>query len=243
MVVRRGVGSCAQVGTPLVAVGDGLVVETSQENTLTGVAVCNLFKWNSVMLQLDTGDASAASVSSPSLTLADDASGTAATGATRGGSGVVGDGGQTATTAGAKHSNSVGGSGSGGGSSVRGGDLFVEYVHIRAGSCCVQVGERVVSGQKICESGSVGFSPEPHLHFTAFRSREPTAPTTRVRFRAAAPAISGGGEGVREGGGGGGGRGGGEDGAYTPVAGKYYNAEGAQPAPAPPPHEAGARVS
>ena len=41
-------------GTPLLAVGAGTVVEVSQANTLTGVAVSNLFKWNSVMIQLDT---------------------------------------------------------------------------------------------------------------------------------------------------------------------------------------------
>ena len=82
-----------------------------------------------------------------------------------------------------------------------GGPLFVEYVHIQAGSCCVKPGERVKSGQQICCSGSVGFSPEPHLHFTAFRSRENTAPTVRVRFL-------------------------GSDGPYIPLAGKWYAEDG-----------------
>jgi hypothetical protein len=31
----------------------------------------------------------------------------------------------------------------------------------------------------------VGFSPEPHLHFAAYRSSDPTAPTVRVYFEQA----------------------------------------------------------
>jgi murein DD-endopeptidase MepM/ murein hydrolase activator NlpD len=57
-------------------------------------------------------------------------------------------------------------------------------VHIRAKSAKVKVGDRVQRGQVICESGSVGFSPEPHLHFTAFRSGDDTADTVRVLFEA-----------------------------------------------------------
>jgi hypothetical protein len=227
-----------------VAVGAGVVVEISQENTLTGVAVSNLFKWNSVMLQLDDGDASAAASasvsSSPDDAGADVDAATAGAGEGNGGSAAVrgdvgGRGGGGGGEGGGEGGNrgeggngreQVGGKVGGGSSSVWGGALFVEYVHIKAGSCCVAVGERVSAGQKICESGSVGFSPEPHLHFTAFRSREPTAPTTRVRFR------GGGGEGGGEGGGGGGG-GGAAGAAYIPVAGQYYNVRGEQPAPPP----------
>lgn len=152
-------------GTPLLAVGAGTVVEVSQENTLTGVAVSNLFKWNSVMIQLDTEGTNA-------------------------GAGVGTD---------AKGEP---------GESSSGGDLFVEYVHIKAGSARVGVGDRVNLGDVVCESGGVGFSPEPHLHFTAFRSREPTAPTTRVKFHAA-----GGGA------------------PYVPTAGTYYDASGIVAAP------------
>ena len=147
------------------AVGAGTVVEVSQENTLTGVAVSNLFKWNSVMIQLDTEGTNA-------------------------GAGVGTD---------AKGES---------GESSSGGDLFVEYVHIKAGSARVEVGDRVNLGDVVCESGGVGFSPEPHLHFTAFRSREPTAPTTRVKFHAA-----GGGA------------------PYVPTAGTYYDASGIVAAP------------
>lgn len=117
-----------------------------------------------------------------------------------------------------------------------GGDLYVEYVHVAARSACVAVGERVRRGQKICASGSVGFSPEPHLHFTAFRSRDPAAPTVRVRFAAeprrrrresegtadAASAKSANASSDASS----------EDGAtFSPVAGRWYDAAGEAPAP------------
>jgi len=111
-------------------------------------------------------------------------------------------------------------------------------VHVAARSAVVAVGDRVRRGQKICESGSVGFSPEPHLHFTAFRSRDPAAPTVRVRFAA---------EEERDGGRDGGRRqatsdgesnatGRSDDGAkpkktFLPVAGRWYDAFGEAPAP------------
>lgn len=116
------------VGCEVLAVADAEVVEVRDEETVTGIATANLFRWNSVMLKVDAPDA-------------DD-------------------------------------------EKPNGGDLYVEYVHVAARSACVAVGERVRRGQKICKSGSVGFSPEPHLHFTAFRSRDPAAPTVRVRFAA-----------------------------------------------------------
>jgi hypothetical protein len=72
---------CA-VGTPLLAVAGGQVVDIQQNNSVSGVHVSNLFKWNSVMLALDDG-------------------------------------------------------------------AFVEYVHLRAQSVTVQLGERVLCGQKV----------------------------------------------------------------------------------------------
>ena len=56
----------------------------------------------------------------------------------------------------------------------------MEYVHISKSR--VKAGDRVKRGQVIAYSGSVGFSPEPHLHFSAFRSSESQAPTVRVLF-------------------------------------------------------------
>lgn len=111
------------IGTPLIAVADGVVVEAKDQNMLTGIAVTNLFEWNSILIRLDDRQT---------------------------------NGGRTD------------------------GPLFVEYVHIQ--KTTVKSGDRVTRGQVIGLSGSVGFSPEPHLHFSAFRSAEPTAPTVRVRF-------------------------------------------------------------
>lgn len=45
----------APVGTPVMAVGDGIIVEITQHNNVSGIHVRNLFLWNSVMLQLDCG--------------------------------------------------------------------------------------------------------------------------------------------------------------------------------------------
>jgi hypothetical protein len=45
----------APVGAPVLAVGEGKVVDVVQHNTVSGVHVKNLFMWNSVMLQLDDG--------------------------------------------------------------------------------------------------------------------------------------------------------------------------------------------
>jgi len=117
------------IGTELLAVADGIITEAKDENTVTGISVTNLFKWNSIMLQIQNFDADS-----------DD------------------------------DKDNVGGDG----------PLFVEYVHIS--KSIVKAGERVKRGQVIGYSGSVGFSPEPHLHFSAFRSSDATAPTVRVLF-------------------------------------------------------------
>ena len=125
------------------------MLEVSQSRSLTGVAVSNLYAWNSVMIRCD-GD---------------------------------------------------------------GGDLIVEYVHVKKDSAVVKVGDTVRRGQKVCESGEVGFSPEPHLHFTAFRTRDADAATCRVRFEA----VDAGEEHASE--------------PYVPVAGKWYDARGERPTP------------
>jgi len=132
-------------GTPCVAVCDGTVVECQDANTLTGVAVGNLFKWNSMSIRADDDD---------------------------------GESGEERITE-ASTSTANGSANAG-----KGGPLYLEYVHIQTGSICVKPGDRVKRGQVICRSGGVGFSPEPHLHFSAFRSDDPTAPTVRVWFEA-----------------------------------------------------------
>jgi murein DD-endopeptidase MepM/ murein hydrolase activator NlpD len=60
--------------------------------------------------------------------------------------------------------------------------LYVEFVHIQTNSCVVQVGDVVKKGQLLCWSGNVGFTPEPHLHFAAYRSNGKDAATVRVKF-------------------------------------------------------------
>jgi hypothetical protein len=175
------------VGCEVLAVADAEVVEVRDEETVTGIATANLFRWNSVTLKVETRrDADDENDEKPN--------------------------------------------------GPNGGDLYVEYVHVAARSACVAVGERVRRGQKICASGSVGFSPEPHLHFTAFRSRDPAAPTVRVRFAAeprrrrresegtadAASAKSANASSDASS----------EDGAtFLPVAGRWYDAAGEAPAP------------
>ena len=161
-------------GTPLLALGAGEVVDVRQSETVSGVHVSNLFKWNSVMLALDDG-------------------------------------------------------------------AFVEYVHLRANSVTVKLGDRVRCRQQvrmpaltmpplstlsppffaastfslvnwgragvwwlqIAESGDVGFSPEPHLHLQMHTSRDPEAPT--IMFALGGEAAGN---------------------AYFPEAGNWYNAAG-----------------
>lgn len=69
--------------------------------------------------------------------------------------------------------------------------LYVELVHIQSNSCVVQVGDVVKKGQLLCWSGSVGFCPEPHLHFAAYRSNRKDAATVRVRFECDAVEVEG----------------------------------------------------
>jgi murein DD-endopeptidase MepM/ murein hydrolase activator NlpD len=45
---------------------------------------------------------------------------------------------------------------------------YAEYVHIRHGGARVRKDERVRQGQLIAESGNVGFSTSPHLHFQVY---------------------------------------------------------------------------
>jgi len=52
--------------------------------------------------------------------------------------------------------------------------LYVEFTHIEINSCVVQVGDAVKKGHLLCRSGSVGFCPEPHLHFAAYRTSNAT---------------------------------------------------------------------
>ena len=79
--------------------------------------------------------------------------------------------------------------------------MYIEYVHVQENSFKVQVGDVVERGQIICRSGESGFCPEPHLHFSAFRTSDSKAPTVGVKFIASE---------VKD--------------AFVPEAGKMYNA-------------------
>ena len=146
------------VGTELLAVADGVVVEVCDKNTLTGISVNNLFEWNNILLEIDARPK---------------------------------NGGEEEE-------------------SLEEEPLFVEYVHIS--KSIVLKGDVVKKGQVIGYSGSVGFSPEPHLHFSAFRSTDPKAPTCRVRFETTASSkhptnlV--------------------DNLPYVPIAGQFYNAKG-----------------
>ena len=64
------------------------------------------------------------------------------------------------------------------------GVTWVEYVHLRANSARVNVGEAVSTGQPLAESGQVGFCPTPHLHLEAHRGdvSDNRAPSIAIRF-------------------------------------------------------------
>jgi Peptidase family M23 len=49
---------------------------------------------------------------------------------------------------------------------------YAVYGHIRQGGSLVRVGQRVKQGDVICESGNVGYSLSPHLHFHVGRGDE-----------------------------------------------------------------------
>eukprot|EP00967_Tisochrysis_lutea_P032837 scaffold38859_cov28-Tisochrysis_lutea.AAC.2 len=67
----------------------------------------------------------------------------------------------------------------------------IEYVHIR--QSVVSVGERVVRGQRICESGDAGFCPTAHLHIEAHYNgqSDPAAPSVPIHFEVQSSGIEG----------------------------------------------------
>ena len=60
---------------------------------------------------------------------------------------------------------------------------FSDYAHIRKGGSMVGIGDSVVAGQIIAESGDVGYAAGPHLHFSVLIPTAKGFKTIRTRFR------------------------------------------------------------
>jgi murein DD-endopeptidase MepM/ murein hydrolase activator NlpD len=57
-----------------------------------------------------------------------------------------------------------------------------DYVHIMPKSSRVKVGQRVCVGETLCLSGTIGFCPEPHLHFEIHRNDHLRGPSVLFEF-------------------------------------------------------------
>lgn len=82
--------------------------------------------------------------------------------------------------------------------------LVVEYLHTMPGSARVKAGDAVRTGQVLCETGDIGFAPEPHLHIELHDLGDADGPSLPLRF-------------------------GGGSSAFVPVAGRWYSNEGEAP--------------
>lgn len=81
--------------------------------------------------------------------------------------------------------------------------VIVDYLHTMPGTARVKVGDTVRRGQVLCESGDIGFAPEPHLHVEIHSAADPDGASLPWSF----------GEG------------------FVPVAGCWYSSTGEVPAP------------
>ena len=163
------------VGTPVLAVGDGTVVEVKDSTTVGGIHASHLFEWNSIMLRIDR-------VAGSAIRLEKGVQGGGA------GSTVVpaipdatvdrsGDNCDGATAA-APDSRTAGK----GPIKDEIEPIFVEYVHIASGSAVVKAGDTVRQGDLLCHSGDIGFCPTPHLHIQVHRDCRKDAPTAPFCF-------------------------------------------------------------
>ena len=155
---------CA-VGTPVVAVFDGVVLEVKVGSGVSGSHVSNLFSWNSILIKrLPDLRAAASGDGSDSTTGDRNFSGGHDGEATRG------DERQADHT----HINV----------DTDADALYVEYVHISNDGVRVREGDIVRAGDVICLSGDAGFCPEPHLHVQLQRgAREVGAPSVPLRWK------------------------------------------------------------
>lgn len=82
--------------------------------------------------------------------------------------------------------------------------LVVEYLHTLPGSAKIKVGDSVQRGQVLCETGDIGFAPEPHLHIELHAVDDSEGPSLPLHF------------GV---------------GRFVPLAGRWYSSDGEVPPP------------
>mmetsp|Transcript_28109 Transcript_28109/g.66429 ORF Transcript_28109/g.66429 Transcript_28109/m.66429 type:complete len:377 (+) Transcript_28109:29-1159(+) len=85
--------------------------------------------------------------------------------------------------------------------------LIVEYLHTLPGSAKVKTGDAVQRGQVLCESGDIGFAPEPHLHIELHTVDDSEGPSLPLHFSTGSQ-------------------------AFVPVAGRWYSPDGEVPPPA-----------
>ena len=198
------------VGTPVLAVADGVVTDIQQCNEVGGIHVRNLFLWNSVTLKVklpaklpSTGSKREGGAAAGSAARGDGAYGVEEGGAA--GSSDTGEEGKEGKIMGnvgtEGHQNVDSGEtasvlacaavGNGNVKDVAGGDsidgpdfAYIEYVHIQSDSVVVEVGQTVAAGDVLCRSGDVGFCPCPHLHIQAHTSDAKNAPTVKLGFSA-----------------------------------------------------------
>lgn len=60
---------------------------------------------------------------------------------------------------------------------------FSSYVHIDTNSAKVKVGDTIAKGQLIAESGNIGWSSGPHLHFVVFNQQLKERKTVKTKFK------------------------------------------------------------
>ena len=66
---------------------------------------------------------------------------------------------------------------------------FADYSHIKYKGSKVKVGDRVEKGKFIAESGNIGWSTAPHLHFSVFKQKIKGQETIKTKFKVAAKEV------------------------------------------------------
>ena len=177
------------VGTPIVAGANGVVTDlrNDAQDKRTGISASNLYAWNSIQIRVTENLETKEEENNVDSLEQRNSNGASTSAAAQTGIASL-----SISEASASSSSSKAG---------QDGPLYIEYVHVQENSFQVQVGDVVKRGQVICNSGASGFCPEPHLHFSAFRTADSTASTVGVKFIASEGKYP-----------------------FVPEAGKFYNA-------------------